>query len=217
MIEKEIEKSFQADSQEAIAIKQKAYMRDQFEFLGLTSSARRQLQKVIFRSHPVRDEKELIAVLERLWEREEREYHYCALDLAKYHRKKWTAHSLPVFEKMIRCKSWWDTVDDLAINLVGPLLNDDLLLMDEWIQDPYLWIRRSALICQIKRKAATDATKLFTYCQQTAHEKDFFIRKAIGWALREYAKYHPQAVRNFLENHQQELSGLSQREASKYL
>lgn len=217
MLIKEIKRHFQSASNPLVAEKQKAYMRNQFAFLGLTTPERRLLQKALFQAKRIQGEKELYRMLVELWSLEEREYQYCAMDLVRYHLKWLSVDSLEICEKMIRQKSWWDTVDDLAINMVGKLLGQDFKQMDRWIQDPNLWIRRSAIISQIKRKKETDATRLFTYCEQTAHEKEFFIRKAIGWALREYSKHHPQAVRQFLEISKDKLSGLSIREASKYL
>jgi 3-methyladenine DNA glycosylase AlkD len=89
--------------------------------------------------------------------------------------------------------------------------------MDRWIEDPYLWIRRAALLYQLRWKQETDEEKLFSYCQKTLHEKDFFIRKAIGWVLREYSKTNPKAVKKFISSHRNHLSNLSIREGSKYL
>lgn len=213
----EVQKSFQAAANPERADKQQAYMRNLFPFFGLQAEARRALQKEIFTSFTLCSEQEIEPLLRQLWNEREREYQYCAVDLAKYHIKKLSLRSLPLLEQMIKQKSWWDTVDDLAANLVGKLVGSELQLMDKWIGDPDLWIRRTALICQLKRKSATDSHRLFEYCLQRAHEKDFFIRKAIGWALREYSKTNPLAVKHFIAAHRSALSGLSIREASKYL
>lgn len=188
LIVDEIAKCFLASADTVTAASQKAYMRDQFEFLGLKTTLRRELQKKLFHAYPFEHEEGLLNVVEKLWQMEHREYQYCALELAKHHIKKISRNSISFFEKLIREKSWWDTVDDLAANIIGKLIGDDLLLMDSWINDSNLWIRRTALICQLKKKSKTDFERLFTYCTQTAHEKEFFIRKAIGWALREYSK-----------------------------
>jgi 3-methyladenine DNA glycosylase AlkD len=127
---------------------------------------------------------------------------------------------LEIFEYLIRTKSWWDTVDDIAANLVGPLLSDypELIkVMDSWIQDENIWIRRTALIFQLKWKKQTDTNRLFTYCGQVMHERDFFIRKAIGWALRQYSKTDPVAVKQFIQDNQFKLSPLSIKEGGKYV
>ncbi|WP_068468811.1 DNA alkylation repair protein [Candidatus Protochlamydia phocaeensis] len=213
----EVQKSFQAAANPVRANKQQAYMRNLFPFFGLQTEARRALQKDVFSSFALSSEQEIEPLLRLLWNQREREYQYCAIDLAKYHIKKLSLLSLPLLQELIKQKSWWDTVDDLAVNLVGKLVGSELQLMDKWISDPDLWIRRTALICQLKRKSATDSHRLFEYCLQRAHEEDFFIRKAIGWALREYSKTNPLAVKNFIALNQSVLSGLSIREASKYV
>ncbi len=89
--------------------------------------------------------------------------------------------------------------------------------MDNWIEDDYIWIRRTALIYQLFYREATDKKRLFKYCTKTMHENEFFIRKAIGWCLRQYAKTNPQDVKAFITKQKQHLSGLSYREAAKYL
>eukprot|EP01087_Luapelamoeba_hula_P014055 TRINITY_DN4057_c0_g1_i2.p1 TRINITY_DN4057_c0_g1~~TRINITY_DN4057_c0_g1_i2.p1 ORF type:complete len:122 (+),score=10.59 TRINITY_DN4057_c0_g1_i2:413-778(+) len=121
---------------------------------------------------------------------------------------------------MIRNKSWWDTVDIIASNLVGSLVTQFPQLsatMDNWISDEHLWVRRTALIHQLKYKAATNTDRLYSYIGQLMHEQDFFIRKAIGWALREYSKTDPDSVRDFIAANDSELSSLSKREGSKYV
>lgn len=202
------------------AQKQKAYLKDLFPFVGLQKPLRASLQKEIFSSFSIQDEKTLLEFLQKLWGEDEREFQYAAMDLAIKHRKLLTDKSLPILEKLIRQKSWWDTVDTIAGNLLGFVLRkypDKINLMDEWIEDDCLWIRRSALLYQLKWKKETDEQKLFSFCQKRMEEKEFFIRKAIGWILREYSKTNPQSVKSFVEAHENRLSGLSKREATKYL
>lgn len=215
MIE-DIQKLFASAANPEIALKQSAYMRNLFLFLGIPKPEREKLEKGIFKK-AVND---LPSLLLKLWEQDHREYQYTALCLAQRHRKILTPAIVPTLEKMIRTKSWWDTVDTIAPNLVGHLvkMHPELLpLMDQWIEDPYLWIRRSALLFQLRWKKETDEDRLFHYCQKTLHEKDFFIRKAIGWVLREYSKTRPASVSRFISRHRSKLSPLSVREASKYL
>ncbi|MBS0648822.1 MAG: DNA alkylation repair protein [Verrucomicrobia bacterium] len=216
MIE-DIQKLFASAANPEIALKQAAYMRNLFPFLGIPKPERERLEKEIFKKTAIND---LPGLLLRLWEQDHREYQYTALCLAQRHRKMLTPEIVPTLEKLIRTKSWWDTVDTIAPNLVGPLvkIHPKLLpLMDQWIEDPYLWIRRSALLFQLRWKKETDEERLFYYCQKTLHEKDFFIRKAIGWSLREYSKTKPASVRCFITHHRSRLSNLSLREACKYL
>jgi 3-methyladenine DNA glycosylase AlkD len=197
-----------------------AYMRHLFPFIGLLTPLRKTLQKPLFKTSAIHDERHLKRILIDLWDKEQREFQYAALDLAASFRKLASSLTLEVYERMIRQKSWWDTVDDIAANLVGPLVSDHpnlLEVMDQWIQDENLWIRRTALIFQLKWKKQTDARRLFSYCSQLMHERDFFIRKAIGWALRQYSKTDPRAVEQFIGNNRLKLSQISKKEASKYI
>ncbi|MGI9601109.1 MAG: DNA alkylation repair protein, partial [Acidimicrobiales bacterium] len=117
--------------------------------------------------------------------------------------------------------AWWDLVDSVASGIIGKVVLNERArmrpLLDEWIDCDDMWLRRTAIICQLEHKESTDVEMLFGFCTRRAFEKEFFIRKAIGWALREYAKTDPDAVRVFVAEHQSELSGLSRREATKHL
>lgn len=216
----ELEQAFLHNADEAQAKRKTAYMRHLFPFLGLATPLRKALQKPLYKTYPLQDERQLKQTLNDLWLKEQREFQYAALDLAANFQQLASPQMLELFEMMIRTKSWWDTVDDIAANLVGPLVYDHpklIEVMDGWIQDENLWIRRTALIFQLKWKKQTDTERLFNYCSQLMHESDFFIRKAIGWALRQYAKTDPQAVKKFIHSNQKNLSLLSIKEGSKYL
>lgn len=220
MLINELERIFFLNADEFHAKRKTAYMRHLFPFIGLLTPLRKTLQKPLFKTHPIDDERHLKGMLTDLWDKEQREFQYAALDLAASFRKLSSFQILEVYERMIRQKSWWDTVDDIAANLVGPLVFDHpnlLEVMDKWIQDENLWIRRTALIFQLKWKKQTDAKRLFSYCSRLMHERDFFIRKAIGWALRQYSKTDPKAVEDYIRNNQLKLSSLSIREGSKYI
>ncbi|GAA3190009.1 DNA alkylation repair protein [Dactylosporangium siamense] len=186
----------------------RAYMRDQFEFLGLPSPLRRQLSKPFLKDeHPLR-------TAQACWAMPEREFQYFACDLLARHARTLTPDDLPALKTLITTKPWWDTVDALAANVVGPVVRADQTPMDAWIGDDDLWVVRTAILHQLRYKAATDSARLFAYTGQHRHHKDFFIRKGIGWALREYARTDPAAVRRFVADHP-DLSGLSKREALK--
>lgn len=121
-------------------------------------------------------------------------------------------------EHLITTKSWWDTVDSVATKTVGALVRAHPELaraMDQWIDADDRWLARTAVIHQLGSKAATDCDRLFAYCERRASDTDFFIRKAIGWALREYAKTDGPAVQRFVADHAGALSNLSKREALK--
>ena len=123
-------------------------------------------------------------------------------------------------EQLIMTRSWWDTVDPLACRTVATLVTqhpDLRAIVDQWIDDDNLWLIRSALIHQLFYKDQTDADRLFSYIEHQAAHTDFFVRKAIGWALRQYGRTDPDAVRSFVASHDSELSGLSKREALKHL
>lgn len=217
---KTLEETFLSLGNAAIGAQQSAYMKNHFPFLGIKKPLRDAHQKGIFQQFPPDSEEELIEVINCLWKYEQREYHYAALDFAHHNRKLLSPAIFVTFEALIRQKSWWDSVDFIAANLVGTLAQKHPELaktMDRWIQDDNMWIRRTALLFQLKWKTKTDADRLFRYCKLTMHEKEFFIRKAIGWALREYSKTNPTAVKIFIANHENQMSGLSKREGSKLL
>jgi len=148
--------------------------------------------------------------------------HKSFADLAFKYKKLWTPAMLGVFEKMIRTQSWWDTVDAISAKLVGGLIQQfptDLMPhMEKWITDAEsFWIQRCALIFQLSYKDETNEDMLFRFCAIRMKDSEFFIRKAIGWSLRQYSKNNPSAVRRFIEANSEELSPLSKREGSKYI
>lgn len=197
-----------------------AYMRNQFQYLGVKKPVIADVQKNIFRKHAIKSRSTLEEILLELWAQEHREYKYVAMDLAKFHKKLWEPSILNTFKHMLCTSSWWDTVDDISEHLVGDLVKKYQSLEDEvagWINHDYMWLRRTAIIYQLFWKKETNEKILFNNCKVVMHEKEFFIRKAIGWALRQYSKTNPTAVREFIDQHRLSLSGLSIREGSKYL
>lgn len=200
------------------AAKMRAYMKDVAPFLGLTSPVRRELTKAVLDGTPRPDESDLAAVALRCWALPEREYAYFGIDYLRRHVRRLTSGFLPVARELVTTVPWWDTVDHLAAHIVGGLVAADPKLradMDAWIGDENLWIARTALLHQLRYKDATDTDRLFAYCLRQSGHPDFFIRKAIGWALREYAKTDADAVRSFVSAHRDALSPLSVREALK--
>ena len=205
-----------ADPQRAVSMA--SYMRGQYPFLGIARPRLRQIVRETALPRP--SQQELAEIALALWELPEREFQYVACDLLSRHITLCGADLLGVARQLIVTKSWWDTVDTLAAHTVGPLVRRHPALvadMDSWIDDDNLWLARAALLHQLGFKAATDPARLFGYCRKRAGHPDFFMRKAIGWALREYAKTDPQAVRAFVHQHEGALSGLSRREALKNL
>jgi len=192
-----------------------AYMKQRFAFLGVQTPARRKAVAVLVRGF----EGDPLAAAKALWKESEREFQYVACDLLARHAKHLPAEALDELLALVSSKSWWDTVDALA-STAGELVawHPQLVArMDQLIDDPDLWRRRIALLHQLGRKGDTDTARLFGYCLRRAEETEFFIRKAIGWALRDYAWHDPRAVAGFLAGPGAVLSPLSRREAAKNL
>ncbi|WP_406448113.1 DNA alkylation repair protein [Streptomyces sp. NBC_00876] len=197
-----------------------AYMKDVAPFLGIPTPRRRALSRSVLEGTQRPDEADCAAIALRRWALPEREYQYFAADYLRRHAARCSAGFVPVLRHLVSTVSWWDTVDVLAAHVAGPLVAADPALrqtMDEWIEDDDLWIARTALLHQLRFKEATDTRRLFAYCLRRADHPDFFIRKAIGWCLREYAKTDPQAVREFVDGARDRLAPLSVREATKHL
>jgi 3-methyladenine DNA glycosylase AlkD len=207
-----------ADPERAAAMA--AYMRDRFPFLGIPAPAQKLLAREVLAGLDRPTEADLRAVTTHCWRMPEREYQYFACGLLRRHARVLGAGFLPVARTLVTTKPWWDTVDALAAHTVGPLVarHPELVAtMDEWAVDDDMWLVRTAILHQLTYKEATDAKRLFHYCSQQAGHPDFFVRKAIGWALREYAKTDPAEVRAFVHAHTARLSALSVREALKNL
>nr|BFE75117.1 hypothetical protein GCM10020092_084180 [Actinoplanes digitatis] len=169
---------------------------------------------------PAPTEEELRTVVLACWELEEREYQYFACDWLRRHVAVPGPDFLATARMLITAKSWWDTIDPLATRFVGGLVRRHPELsarMDAWSADENKWLIRTALLHQLHYGAETDTDRLFGYCTRQAGHPDFFVRKAIGWALRHYARTDPDAVRRYLAQHRDVLSPLSVREAAKHL
>ncbi|MET9835180.1 DNA alkylation repair protein [Streptomyces sp. NPDC006385] len=205
-----------ADPERAAAAQ--AYMKDVAPFLGIPTPERRALSRTVLLGTPRPDEADCTALALRCWRLPEREYHYFAVDYLRRHVGRCSSGLLPVTRHLITTVSWWDTVDALAAHVVGGLVAADPKLtadMDDWIADDDLWVARTALLHQLRYKERTDTERLFAYCLRQSAHTDFFIRKAIGWCLREYAKTDPDAVRDFLARERGRFAPLSVREALK--
>ena len=197
------------------------YMKTTMPFYGVKAAERKRIAKQAIKQYPLQTQKEYVTTSKALWKLPHREEKYIAINIARAYPTYIDMKTLPLFESMIRQGAWWDFVDDIAQHLIGTVLTKqpDMMwpIIEQWNDDPNLWIRRSSILCQNKFKKRTDEMRLFSLCLQRAHEKEFFIRKAIGWALREYAKTKPQKVRTFITKHKDQLSKLSYKEAAKHL
>lgn len=216
-----IESVLRAQANPQLAAPMKAYMLGQFEFLGIRAGPRREALKACLQLTRTADE--LLTLADALWRLPEREFRYVAIDLLAKHHKKLDMTALPRLLKLVQTDSWWDTVDGLAavvsdmVLRAKPAQPEVQVRMDSCLTHPNLWVRRVAMLHQLGWKAQTDQDRLFRYALALAPEKDFFIRKAIGWALRDHARTRPDDVRTFLHAHAHFFSGLTRREAGKHL
>jgi 3-methyladenine DNA glycosylase AlkD len=205
-----------ADPERAAAMR--AYMKDVAPFLGIPTPARRALSRTVLAGTRRPDEADCTAIALRCWALPQREYHYFAADYLRRHAGRCSSDFLPVARHLVTTVPWWDTVDLLAAHVVGALVAADPPMaadMDRWIADKDLWVARTALLHQLRYKEHTDTDRLFSYCLLQSGHTDFFIRKAIGWCLREYAKTDPEAVRSFLARERGRFAPLTVREALK--
>jgi 3-methyladenine DNA glycosylase AlkD len=197
----------------------KNYMKGHFPFLGIKSPLRKELEKQFFNDAKILKEPFNKEFVSALWEKDEREYHYTALTYIGKSLKKLQKEDLPFLERLITSKSWWDTVDTLAPNSVAEIARKypEVIgeTIDGWSTNENMWLRRAAILFQLKYKQNTNEELLYQYIIKNADSKEFFIQKAIGWALREYSKTNPESVKHFIEGNQ--LAPLSIREGSKYL
>jgi 3-methyladenine DNA glycosylase AlkD len=207
-----------ADPERAVAMA--AYMRSRYPFVGLPAPVHRRLTREARAGLSEPSEADIVALTAACWGESEREYQYTGCDYAIAHGRRLDPGFLDHARTLIVTKSWWDTVDALAGRVVGPLVlahRPLVAAMDEWIDSDDIWLARTAILHQLGYGARTDADRLFRYCRARAGDSEFFLRKAIGWALRQYSKTDEAAVRRFVDANAGSLSPLSQREALKWL
>lgn len=215
-----LRRSLRAHADQSAARGMQAYMKTSQFFYGVQTPLRRALFRDALKRHPVASRADYEAAVRELWRGKSREEMYLAIDLAEACRAYRTGESFPLYEEMLRSASNWDNVDGISASLLGTLVRDDRSLesrVEGWIADPDFWVRRAALLVHLKHKAETNTDLLERTIVALMHEKEFFIRKAIGWVLREYAKTDPAWVRRFAARHENGLAPLSRREALKHL
>ena len=212
--------TFAAAADPARAVAMAAYMRGRFPFVGLPAPAHRRLTKEALAGLPAPSDADVVALTAACWAEPEREYQYTGCDYAIAHVRRLGPGFLEHARTLIVTKSWWDTVDALASRVVGPLVRAHrplVAVMDDWIDSDDIWLARTAILHQLGFGAGTDPDRLFRYCRARAGDGEFFLRKAIGWALRQYSKTDEASVRRFVADNAGALSPLSQREALKWL
>ena len=220
---KEIRAGLAALGDPAKAPAMQAYMKSAMPYRGVPAPPRSVMLKRIFAEHTLTDRVNFSDTVLALWrDAEFREERYAAIALSGYraYRRWQDPDLLGMYEEMIVTGAWWDYVDEVASNRIGPIhrAHREVVtpVMLAWSADGDLWQRRTAIICQVGAKEETDTDLLARTIEPAIGEKEFFLRKGIGWALREYAKTSPDWVRAFVDDHP-ELSGLSRREALKHI
>ena len=211
--------AFRENADAINARSQKAYMRNQFEFYGMTSPIRRKVQKPWLQKENLPSKTLLVDIVKNLWQRPEREYQFFAQELTYRYVKQFDKKDIELLEYMVTHKSWWDTVDYIAAKLMGEYFKrypeQREIYVKKWLSSNNIWLKRSAILFQLKYKDQVD-TKLLTHViTSLLGSKEFFINKAIGWMLREYSKTNPAWVLDFTNKHQ--LEKLSRKEALRLL
>jgi 3-methyladenine DNA glycosylase AlkD len=211
---------------EAVALPEKAagmaaYMKSAMPYLGVPSPVVRKTVRALAKEHPFASVEQLHATVSELWDgagyREER---YAAIMLTDSRMARGELGLLPFYAVVIETGQWWDFVDSVAPRLCELLLAHREVMtpiLREWSTHENFWFRRAAIIAQLPAKSETDTDLLQEVIEANLADKEFFIRKGIGWALRQHARTDPAWVRNYVARHQEQLSPLSRREALKHL
>ncbi|MFM2225157.1 MAG: hypothetical protein RJA07_1359 [Bacteroidota bacterium] len=207
---------FKDVADEKLAESQKAYLKNRFEFFGMKMAERRIIFKEFLKENfPPQNKIEILA--KELFAQPQREFHYCAIELLIANKKNWQPEMIDLFEFMVINNSWWDTVDFISAHLVAPYFKkfnqEKNKITKRWNQSNNMWLQRVSIIFQNKYKTETDEKLLTEYILSHTKSKEFFIQKAIGWALREYAYTNSDFVIDFVQTN--DLANLSKREAIK--
>ena len=194
------------------------YMLNKFEYIGIKTPERREIFKNFFKEYK-NEEKIDWEFVNKCWENKYREFQYIAADYLKNMKDKLTRDDIPKLKQLILKKSWWDTIDNLDMTIGALALKDSNVnkILMEWSLDENIWLRRIAIDHQLLRKEKTDIELLEKILKNNLGQTEFFINKAIGWALRDYSKTSPEWVKNFIEENKEKMAKLSIKEASKYL
>ena len=200
------------------AQKMSKYMLNKFEYIGIKTPERREIFKIFFKEYK-NEEKIDWEFVNKCWENKYREFQYIAADYLKNMKDKLTIDDIPKFKQLILKKSWWDTIDNLDMTIGALGLKDSNVnkILLEWSLDENIWLRRIAIDHQLLRKEKTNTELLEKILKNNLGQAEFFINKAIGWALRDYSKTNPEWVKNFIEENKEKMAKLSIKEASKYL
>jgi 3-methyladenine DNA glycosylase AlkD len=201
------------------ATKMAVYLKNKFVLLGIQAPERLEINKTIKEQYGKVEFEEIEAIAMELWKLPEREFQYLAINLIDQVKTQLNPSHLDFIINLIKEKSWWDTIDGLVVNFVGQILKVYPDLIDEYVQDwvdsNNIWLNRTAILFQLKYKNDTDFELLKSISDQLKHKNEFFVKKAIGWALREYSKTNPREVETYIAT--ANLQALSEKEGLKVI
>jgi 3-methyladenine DNA glycosylase AlkD len=217
---KQLENTFLQNASDELAGPLEAYMKNNFSFFGIKTTPRREILKELWKVHKDEIKQNSRAIAWELFSKKEREFHYCAIEiLIKELKKHYIKEDIQLIEKMIVTHSWWDSVDTIAKYVLGNYLvqfpDETKTVISKFSASDNMWLNRSAILFQLDYKAKTDAELLFSLCERFKDSKEFFIQKAIGWVLRDYSRFNPKGVTEFVTK--TDLKPLSKREALRNL
>ena len=214
----ELENTFAANAKAENALPMAKYMKDLFPFYGIKTDERRAILKSVCKKHQAEIDSNARTIAWELFLKKERELQYCGIEIImKSLKNNYIIEDIVWIEQLLITNSWWDSVDTISKYILGSYLKqfptEIATVVQRFSNAENMWLNRSVILFQLGYKSTTDFNLLQSLCLKHSHSNEFFIRKAIGWALREYAKTDPDAVRKFVL--QSNLKPLSKKEALK--
>jgi len=214
----ELENVFRENSSRELAVPMENYMKNHFPFYGIKTDQRRLLFHEVWKANHEEVKQNSRDIALELYTFPQREMHYCGIEiLIKNLKKNYQKDDIHLIEKLLTAHSWWDSVDTISKYILGQYLiefpEQTISIINRFSDSSDMWLNRAAILFQLGYKQKTDAKFLFEECLKHSHSKEFFIQKAIGWALREYGRFYPEAVKTFVAQNQ--LKPLSAKEALK--
>ncbi|MBU2940472.1 DNA alkylation repair protein [Lacinutrix sp. C3R15] len=215
-----LDNTFSKNENLEFAAQMKAYLKNRFDFYGIKAKLRRDLLQPLAQKHQLEIRDTIRTLTFDLYQFKQREMHLCAIELfEKQLRKSYKKEDIYLIEKLITTNSWWDSVDFIAKQILGKYLiihpNETEKIIRDFSNSNNMWLNRCSIIFQLGYKENTNKQLLFNQCLKHKNSNEFFIQKAIGWALREYGSYNPKDVLTFVKSNN--LKPLSTREAIRKL
>jgi 3-methyladenine DNA glycosylase AlkD len=216
----ELEVHFRKESNRELSVPMENYMKNNFSFLGIKTEKRRAIFKSTYEQNKVEIKSNFRIIAWELFQMKEREFHQVAIDLlVKESKKNFVIEDIKLIEKLIITNSWWDSVDTIAKYLLGGYLQqfplETLKVIERFSNSKNMWLNRSAILFQLSYKEKTNFEILISECEKHKHSNEFFIQKAIGWALRDYSRFNPSGVTAYVNS--TNLKPLCSREALRLL